>query len=127
MKDGVPKDFLPLIEWSHWHHKKQIEFRQSVIDSWESIFLAGNGSGKTHIIYWMSTMFALGLFPMQKEMGMMPPLSIKHLIIDFEHGLDEIADTTLFSPTYMPDETTIGPMMPASLVEKRWSNEDKTL
>lgn len=127
MKDGIPNDFLPLIEWSKWHHQKQLQFRQSVVENWESIFLAGNGSGKTHIIYWIASMMALGLFASQNEMDMMPPLSIKVLVTDFEHGLDEIAATTLFDSTYMPDGTNIGPIMPASMVEKKWSKEDKTL
>jgi len=127
MQDGVPRDFLPWLEWGKWHYQKQLDFRRSVVDNWESIFLAGNGSGKTHIIYWITTGLLLGLYAQQDKMDMMPPLSIKVLVTDFEHGLDTIASDALFSSTYMPDGTTIGPMMPASMVEKKWSKEDKTL
>lgn len=127
MKDGIPNDFLPMIEWSKWHHQKQLDLRKSVREYWESIFLAGNGAGKTHIIYWVATTLATGMFGGQERMNMMPPLSIKILIIDFEHGLNEIAADTLFTPTHMPDGTNIGPLMPASMVDKRWSKEDKTL
>lgn len=124
---NLPRDHLPIMEWAKWHHQKQLDFRQSVADHWESIFLAGNGSGKTHIIYWAAVAFALDMFPFQRKMAMNAPLSIKILCTDFEHGLDEIGADTLFSPTYMPDGTTIGPLMPASMVEKKWSKEDKTL
>jgi len=127
MQDGVPRDFLPWLEWGKWHYQKQLDFRRSVVDNWESIFLAGNGSGKTHIIYWIATGLLLGLYAKQDRMDMMPPLSIKVLTTSFEHGLDNIASDTLFSTTYMPDGTTIGPMMPASMVEKKWSKEDKSL
>lgn len=127
---GIPQDMLPLIEeWPKWHQKniKQKQFIASIMDTWETIFLGGNGSGKSHICYWADTAFTVGVFPNQKKMKMNPPIRIKCLIRDFEHGLDKVAKETLFDPVYMPDGTEIGPLFPRSMVEKDWSKEDKTL
>lgn len=137
---GMPNDFLPLVvEWPKWfrQNKKQAEFLRSLGRYWETIFLGGNGSGKSCICYWTDIAFAVGVFgtkgmdgePIRqgKEMGMNPPLRTKVLVRDFEHGMQKVARETLFDKTYMPDKTTIGPLFPQSMLKKMWSKEDKTL
>ena len=114
---SVPKDWEPLFEWIPWHHGKQQECKAALRAYWEVIFCGGNGSGKTHIIYWLTTAFALGVAPYQDKLEMKPPLSIKVLVTDFEHGMDTIAKKTLFNVTHMPNGKEIGAMMPQF---KKW-------
>jgi hypothetical protein len=124
---SVPKDWEPLFEWIPWHHDKQQECKAALRAYWEVIFCGGNGSGKTHILYWLTSAFSLGVAPYQNKLGMQPPLSIKVLVTDFEHGMDTIAKKTLFNATHMPNGKTVGPMMPESMIDKYWCKEDKTL
>lgn len=137
---GMPNDFLPLVvEWPKWFRQnaKQQSFLESVGTYWETIFLGGNGSGKSCICYWVDIALACGVFGVTladgstvlqgKDMSMDPPLRIKVLVRDFEHGMQKVAKETLFDSTYMPDKTTIGPLFPKSMMKRMWSKEDKTL
>jgi polynucleotide 5'-kinase involved in rRNA processing len=80
---SVPKDWEPLFEWIPWHHDKQQECKAALRAYWEVIFCGGNGSGKTHILYWLTSAFSLGVAPYQNKLGMQPPLSIKVLVTDY--------------------------------------------
>ena len=129
-KAGVefPKDWLPLFEWQYkWHYAKQKQFIDALRDYWEVLFVAGNGTGKTHVLYWNLICYLIGIHPHQDLKVMRPPLVAKVLVIDFEHGLDNIFVETCLREQFMPDGTSIGPMLPQSMIKRLWSKEDRTL
>ena len=125
---GIPRDFLPLLEeWPPEFYKQQLQFVAAVGKYKEIVFIAGNGSGKSRIFYWALASFLCGAHPLQEAIGE-PPLRFKVLIVDFEHGMQKVARETLFEPTWLSHKKKeIGPMFPASMVEKLWTKEDKTL
>jgi hypothetical protein len=105
MKDpnasSVPEAYLPLYQWHNdYHYDKQKLFVDAVRDYWEIVFLAGNGTGKSHILYWSLITLALGLHPRQIAE---PPLKIKVMLHDFEHGYDKIFTETCLYEQYMHD------------------------
>ena len=122
---SLPNDWMPLFEWQEkWHYPKQTDFIEKLRDYWEVLFVAGNGTGKTHILYWSLINIALGIHPTWSPE---PPVHIKILVNDFEHGLEKIFKETAMQSQYMPDKTTIGRMLPHSAVERYWSRDDKTI
>jgi len=128
---GIPKDWLPMIQWQKYHYKKQNIFTEKVGSHKDIVFVGGNGSGKSHILYWNANALALGIHPYQDRVGA-PPLAIKVLMNDFEHGYGKIfTDTCLRSKMIVLDgeETTIGPLLQESptLIKKWPSRDDKTL
>jgi hypothetical protein len=128
---SVPRDWVPLLEWDKLHYKKQLMFLDSIYRNWGTLFLAGNGTGKTHIGYWALTMLTLGIFPGQNEMRMRPPLKIKILVQDLEHGMNTVAKETLFDPCFLPSGQEIGALVPYSAIKgdkiPPWSKEDKSI
>lgn len=130
-------------EWPQEWYSKQRQFVLGLKTYWEVIFQAGNGTGKTLMLYSNATLLGLGVHPYYNqvflsekerervatgELTQMPPLRFKVLVTDFEHGLEKIAYETLFQPTYIKSKNkTIGPIMPQSAVKSMWSKEDKTL
>ena len=123
-----PKDWLPLFRWHYlWHYGKQKQFVDALRDYWEVLFVAGNGTGKTHILYWNLICYALGIHPHQILPAMRPPLIIKILLIDFEHGLDNIFVETCMREQMLPDGSAIAPMLPDSAIKRLWSRDDRSL
>lgn len=124
----VPQSWLPLFEWRRRHYGKQLDFVNAVKDFWEIVFLAGNGTGKTHILYWNLITLALGIHPYQKSISN-PPLRIKVLLNDFEHGYGKIFTDTVLRSQYLPDGTVLGPMatLDSYFITAFPSKEDKTL
>ena len=123
----IPKAWVPLIEWQTlYHYEKQKTFVKAVKDYWEIVFLAGNGTGKTHILYWSLICLALGIHPYQIAK---PPLHIKVLMNDFEHGYGKIFTETCLYEQYMPDGKVLQPMLVESpLMATKWpSRDDKSL
>jgi len=121
----VPKDWLPLYEWEvKWHYSKQKEFTKAIGDYWEVLFVAGNGSGKSHIFYWNLICMALGISP---QYPVQPPIAIKVLIHDFEHGYGKIFSETCLEKQYLPDGSVLGAMLPKSAIKKLPSRDDRTL
>ncbi len=103
----VPEWMQSLLIWrSRWHHKKQLEYVKAQRDFWEVAFRAGNGSGKSHIFYWSIVNHALGIHPYQLAK---PPLAIKVLVTDFEHGYGKIFTETVLRDQYMPKRYEIWP------------------
>jgi hypothetical protein len=113
-----------MYQWLDRFYPKQRDYINALKDSWEVLFLAGNGAGKTRNFYWNLNAFALGIHPHQIAE---PPLTIKVLINDFEHGLEKIFKETNMQPSYLPDGSTIGPMLPKSAIKKYWSRDDKSI
>jgi len=126
----IPKDWLPLFEWyTRWHYPKQKQFTEALKDFWEIVFCAGNGAGKSHTLWWNTVTLSLGIHPFQGP-GMFegyPPLKIKALIHDFEHGYGKIFTDTALATQYMPDGTEIGPLLPRSMIEREPSRDDRTM
>jgi hypothetical protein len=120
----APRDFLPIFEWTKWFHPKQQMFVNSVKDNYETMFVGGNGSGKSRILYWSIVTLLIGIHKYQPAA---PPIHIKVLVNDFEHGLDRVAYDTMFSSCAMPDGSLIGPMMPQSMIESMWQKERRIL
>jgi len=119
---------MPWLQWQERHYKQQEDFVYHQKDHWEVVFKAGNGTGKTHILYWCLIGYSLGLHPLQ-TIGAFPepPITIKVLLNDFEHGLDKIFSETCLESQDMPDGSVIGPMLPKSQVLKFWSRDDRSL
>lgn len=100
MSTDIPKEWMPLLQWHGvWHYGKQREFVQATEDYWEIVFVAGNGTGKSHIFYWNLVTLAFGIHPFQFAQ---PPLRIKVLVTDFEHGYGKIFRETVLDKQYMP-------------------------
>lgn len=105
MQVDVPKDWLPLFIWhQQWHHQRQYEFVEATKDHYEVLFVAGNGSGKSHIFYWNLLCYVYGIHPYQFAP---PPLVWKVLLIDFEHGYSKIFRETCCQKQYMPQRYEI--------------------
>jgi len=127
---AVPKDWLPLFVWEmHHHYAKQKEFTLAIGGHWEVLFVAGNGAGKSHIFYWNIIMMSLGILP---QYPVDPPISVKILMHDFEHGYGKIFTETCLETQYVLNpatgkQKTIGRMLPASTVKKYPSRDDRTL
>ena len=121
---ALPNDFLPLLEWQQRHYLKQVEFIMAQKNFWEVVFIAGNGTGKTHTADWCAIMYAVGMHP---ALHIPPPVSIKSLEIDFEHGVDKIFFETCMMDQIMPDGKVIGPILPKSAVDRYWSRDDRSI
>ncbi|MDY6856722.1 MAG: phage terminase large subunit [Thermodesulfobacteriota bacterium] len=121
----IPTDWLPLFKWRTMFYGKQVEFINAVGTHWEIVFVAGNGAGKTRLLYWNLICLALGVHPFQLAP---PPLNTKILINDFEHGLEKIFTETALKPFYNPKtDEEIGPMLPASEIKSLWSRDDRAV
>ena len=121
---SYPPDWNPIYQWLAKAYPKQRDYINALKDFWEVLFLAGNGAGKTRIFYWNLITYAIGIHPHQIAA---PPLMIKVLINDFEHGLEKIFKETCMMPSYMPDGSTIQRMLPESAIDKYWSRDDKSI
>lgn len=121
----LPNDWLPMFEWAKAHYPKQREATESFGKNWETVFIGGNGSGKSFWLYWNLITLCMGVHPYQ-QLICDPPVRIKVLLVDFEHGLDKVAYETMNFSTLLPTGQHIGPMLPASMISSRPSKEDKS-
>ena len=128
---GLPQDHLPILEWHKRLYKKQHDFILSPMTYWETLFVAGNGTGKTRVLYLALIELALGFHPWCKAKEASPPFQIKVLLNDFEHGLEKVFRETAMSPASMPDGGSIGRILPESAVNgdpnKPWSRDDRAI
>jgi len=128
MDEGnVPKAWLSLIQWhAKYHYDKQKMFVNALKDYWEILFLAGNGTGKSHTLYWSLICLALGIHPHQIAE---PPLKIKILVHDFEHGYGKIFTEACLYEQSMKDGTILAPMLIEDpyMVTNWPSRDDKTI
>lgn len=97
--NDIPLDHRPLMLWRSWFYPKQKEYIEAQKDYWEVVFRAGNGTGKTTMLYWSLISYALGVHPFKFSE---PPLAIKVMIIDFEHGYGKIFVETCMRKIFMP-------------------------
>jgi hypothetical protein len=124
----IPKSWVPLFEWTKYHYRQQKEFINAIGKYWEVVFLAGNGTGKTHTLYWNLITLALGIHPHQHVFAQ-PPLRIKVLINDFEHGYGKIFTDACLHSQRLHDGKDIGPMLSEDpyMVTKWPSRDDWTV
>lgn len=95
----MPASLLPLIEWQYWFHQKQKDATLLLGDKWEVVYCAGNGCGKTVWLYHNLICMALGIHP---TFPVTPPVAIKVLVTDFEHGYGKIFTETVLKKQAMP-------------------------
>ncbi len=126
MSQEIPKDWLPLFEWRKRFYDKQVEAINSLQNFWEVVFVAGNGTGKTIWLYWNLICFAYGIHPHQAIIGK-PPIKIKVLVNDFEHGYGKIFAETCLEPSRTFDGQRIGPMLAKSMIKDYPSRDNRTL
>jgi hypothetical protein len=124
----IPLCWMPLFEWRKRHYKKQRDFTEAIKDKWEVVFLAGNGTGKTAILYWNLICLCLGIHPYQSAFAQ-PPLRVKVLMLDFEHGYGKIFTDTVLRSQHLPDGSHILPMatLDPYMITSFPTKEDKTL
>ena len=89
----VPEDFVGLVLWPDAFYGQQKEFINS--ESWQTWFIAGNGTGKSLLIYWSLMCYLIGIHPKQFAK---PPISAAILVPSFEYVLDT-SFKKLFEPS----------------------------
>ncbi len=119
--NSVPKDWMPLLLWPKYFYKQQKEFIHS--PSWQAWFIGGNGTGKTHILYWSLAALALGVHPLQPAP---PPIKLRVLVPSFDSVEDVALDKLLENQmvVYIDEEGKtqnfeIGPMLPKSMISTK--------
>lgn len=122
----IPKCWLPLYQWRQRHYSKQLAFTEAVRDFHTVIFLGGNGTSKTNTLYWTLITLCLGIHPYQFAP---PPLRVKVLINDFEHGYGKIFTDTVLRKQFLFDGAEIDAMAVQDpyMVTSFPAKEDKTL
>ncbi|MCK5604830.1 hypothetical protein KAR91_23270 [Candidatus Pacearchaeota archaeon] len=118
----LPKDWVPLYSWFQVFYKQQNEFLAST--AWQSWFVAGNGTGKTHIIFWSIAAYALGIHPKQIAK---PPLRICCLVPDFDKVMDVALEKLLSPQRLEPQGIDLGPMLPDSMIKKGFSKDHRSI
>lgn len=116
--DSVPKDWLPLLIWPNYFYKQQKDFVYS--RAWQAWFIGGNGTGKTHILYWSLASLLLGVHPLQLAP---PPIKIRVLVPSFDSvedvALDKLQENQRVVVPIGNDKTEtfeLGPMLPHSMI-----------
>ncbi len=117
-----PKDWAPMIIWPKYFYRQQKEFISS--DAWQTWFVGGNGTGKTHLVYWSVAAYALGIHPKQIAP---PPLRICCLVPDFDKVTDVALEKLLSSQIIMPHGIELGPLLPGSMVKKGFNKDHRAI
>ena len=88
----IPVDWLPVLTWPRFFYQQQLLFTMS--DSWQTWMVAGNGTGKTLIIYNNVVMQMLGIHPKQIAR---PPIKVRVLVPSFDY-VEDVALEKLQQP-----------------------------
>ena len=121
-RGGIPRDWLPIIMWPQYFYSQQKDFVYS--DAWQVWFVAGNGCGKTHAVYWSVAAYVLGVHPKQLAN---PPLRICCIEPDYDKVLDVALEKLMSPQIVMPTGIELGPMLPPSMVEKGYSKDHRSI
>ena len=150
--DNIPVNWLPALTWSHFYYPQQAEYLLS--DVWQTWIIAGNGTGKSLLVYNSLALQMLGIHP--RQIGVVP-IKIKVLVPSFDYvedvaleklqGLQSIKIVKELEPTqeawvnlmvdsgivkdYTPYSTDrpgfleLPPMLPDTDIKKGYSREHK--
>jgi len=80
--------------WPKFFYRQQKEFVGSV--AWQTWIIAGNGTGKTLLLYWSDVVLMLGLHPWCSRKQIKPPIKIKCLVPSFDN-VEDVALEKLLS------------------------------
>ncbi len=121
----VPEDWIPLITWQKYLYKQQREFMAS--DAWETIFLTGNGAGKSRLLFLSAVLHMLGIHPKQ---FCKPPVRVRALVPSFDH-VSTVVEELLHRPATIMQEgkvvAEVGPMLPDSMVKEKYTKDHKRI
>ena len=116
----VPEDFLGLVLWPDAFYKQQRTFINS--SKWQRWFIAGNGTGKSLLIYWNLMAYLIGLHPRQFAP---PPLAASILVPSFEYVLDTSFKKLFEVSRIMPQGLEVPGLCPQRLVKEPYSRDHK--
>lgn len=119
-ENQVPEDFLGLVLWPDAFYKQQRQFINS--DKWQRWFIAGNGTGKSLLIYWNLMCYLVGLHPKQFAP---PPLAAAVLVPSFEYVLDTSFKKLFETSRIMPQGMEVPGLCPQRLVKEPYSRDHK--
>jgi hypothetical protein len=92
MIDGdIPAGWLSALTWPYFYYRQQQEYMMG--DSWQVWIIAGNGTGKSLLVYNTLALQMLGMHP--KQVGR-PPIKIKVLVPSFDY-VEDVALEKLLS------------------------------
>lgn len=121
-KKRITREYLPIITWVNFFYKQQLEFIHS--DKWQTWFIGGNGTGKTHIVYWSVAAYALGVHPCQPAP---PPIRVLCVEPDYDKVYDVALEKLLSNQIIMPDGIEVGPILPPSMIKNRYSKDHRSI
>lgn len=124
----APIDWFPVIAWPNFFYSQQAGFIKS--NAYQTWFIGGNGSGKTHVIYWSVAAYATGTHPNQPKdrLGnIYMPLRICVLVPDFDNVFDVALEKLLDPQIIEPFGIDIGPMLPHSLIKRDFSKDHRSI
>jgi len=81
--DGIPAKLLPMMVWPWFYYKQQLQYFNS--EAWQTWIIAGNGTGKSLLVYNTLALQMYGLHP--RQVGP-PPIKIKVLVPSFDYVKD---------------------------------------
>ncbi len=135
----VERDWMPLLVWPKHFYRQQKQFINS--EAYQNWFIGGNGTGKTHIVYWSVVAFALGVHPQMPKRVVgedpttgdpiwdiaKPPLRICCLVPDFDKVTDVALEKLQAPQTIYPSGMEVGPMLPPSMITREFSKDHKSI
>ena len=95
MEETIPIDWLPVMTWPYFFYEQQR--RYSFSSSWQNWYIAGNGTGKTLVIYWNDLAHMLGVHPNPLVKKNPVPVKIKCLVPSFDY-VEDVALEKLLDP-----------------------------
>lgn len=116
----VPEDFVGLVLWPDAFYKQQLEFVNST--AWQTWFIAGNGTGKSLLIYWSVMCYLIGIHPKQFAP---PPLTANVLVPSFEYVLDTSFKKLFDSARIEPSNLEVPGLCPQRLIAEPYSRDHK--
>lgn len=93
-------------------------------DEMQVWFIAGNGTGKTRVLYWNLIEQMLGIHP--KQLGP-PPIKVKVLVPSFEYVVEQALPTMQDVSGISQRGIELGALMPASMVKKGYSKDHRAI
>ena len=143
----IPVSWLPVQTWPYFYYRQQAQYMLS--EAWQTWIIAGNGTGKSLLVYNTLALQMMGLHPRQLAP---PPIKVKVLVPSFDY-VEDVALEKLESSQLVVYETLtesqkgwvdileksgaikdhrdgvveLPPMIPPELVKKGYGREHKGL